>query len=109
MDNIALRAAAGEVNMNHIPPELERYTEFLNAQPEDIRSTFYYSLCIMMVDEGKMKLVDKQAVEDGDIFVFQSSTGQEFGVARPDIGNEDDALMVRALRMVLRDEGILEN
>jgi hypothetical protein len=93
--------------MIHIPPELERYTEFLISQPTDVQNTFYYSLCIMMVNQGRMDLVDKQASEEGDICVFRSGNGEEFHVLRPDIGDEDDDLLVRALKMVLRDEGIL--
>lgn len=93
--------------MTHIPPELIRYTEFLNDQPADVQNTFYYSLCIMKVEQGKMELVDRQPGEDGDIYVFRSGNGQEFSVLRPDIGYEDDELLVRALRMVLRDAGML--
>ena len=95
--------------MTHIPPEIKNYTEFLNAQPKDAQSTVYYSLCLMMVEEGKMTLANRLASEDGVIYVFRSGTGEEFRVARPDIGYEDDALMVRALRMVLRDEGMLQD
>jgi hypothetical protein len=95
--------------MIHIPPELERYTDFLNAQPSDVQSTFYYTLCMMMVGQGRMELVNSQAGEDGDIYVFRSGTGEEYRVVRPDIGYEDDALMVRALKMVLRDEGMLQD
>ena len=95
--------------MTRIPPELEGYEEFLNGQPEDAQSTFHYSLCLMMVEEGKMALVDRQSGEDGVICVFRSGSGEEFRVVRPDIGDEDDALILRALKMILRDEGMLDD
>ena len=76
--------------MTSLPPELEGFAQFLDAQPSNVRDIFHYCLCLMMVEAGKMEMVETFGGEDGAIYVFQSSTGEEFSVVRPDIGEEGE-------------------
>ena len=43
--------------MKDLPAELQIFGSFLNAQPQPVREAFQYSLCLLMVESGDMKLV----------------------------------------------------
>lgn len=54
-----------------------------------------------------MELVDIQPGETNPIYVFESSNGDTFGVARPQLTNAQEAELKAALREILKDEGLL--
>jgi hypothetical protein len=45
--------------MSTLPPELDAFASILDAQPETARGAFQYCLCLLMVEAGKMRLVEK--------------------------------------------------
>ena len=91
------------------PPELEGFTEFLDAQPAGLQNIYQYCLCLIMVEAGKIELVETLAGEEGAICVFRSGTGLEFDVVKPKIYESDEELLVETLRKMLKDEGLLDD
>jgi len=94
--------------MTDLPPELEGFAEFLDAQPSNVRDVFFYCLCLMMVETGKMELVDTIAGDESPLCLFRTNTGEEFSVPKPDISPEGEVVLVDALRSILEEEGLLD-
>ena len=93
--------------MTDLPPELEGFASLLEAQPQPVREVFQYCLCLMMVEAGKMRLVDTVPGEASPISVFESAAGESFSVARPPMSQEEEAEVITVLRDILNDEGML--
>ncbi|HET6443393.1 MAG TPA: hypothetical protein VFI27_02345 [candidate division Zixibacteria bacterium] len=93
--------------MTDLPPELEGFASLLEAQPQPVREVFQYCLCLMMVEAGKMRLVDTVPGEASPISVFESAAGESFSVARPPMSQEEEAEVKAMLREILKDEGML--
>jgi hypothetical protein len=72
--------------MTDLPPELDAFASILDAQPAPVRDAFQYCLCLLMVEAGKMRLVEKRSSENGRVCVFVTSVGDRFSVARPAMG-----------------------
>jgi hypothetical protein len=93
--------------MIQLPPGLEGFAGFLEAQPETVRGIFYYCLCLAMVETGKMRLIKTQAGEMGQVCIFETSAGEQFAVPRPVLGEEQEAAVIQSLREILEDDGLL--
>ena len=93
--------------MTDLPPELEGFASLLDAQPQPVREVFQYCLCLMMVEAGKMRLVDTVPGEASPISVFGLAAGETFSVARPPMSQEEEAGVIAMLREILKDEGML--
>jgi hypothetical protein len=72
-----------------------------------VRDAFHYCLCLVMVEAGVMRPVEKVSGERGEVYVFQTRAGDRFHVARPDISKEQEAALIDVLREILKDEGAL--
>lgn len=90
------------------PPELEGFSEFLDAQPPSLQNIYQYCLCLIMVEAGKMELVETPSGGEEAICIFRSVNGLEFDVVKPKIYEPDEELLVEALRKLLRDDGLLD-
>jgi hypothetical protein len=93
--------------MTDLPPELEGFASLLDAQPQPVREVFQYCLCLMMVEAGKMRLVDTVPGEASPICIFETVAGDTFSVPRPALSQEEEAEVINVLRGILKDEGIL--
>lgn len=90
-----------------LPPELQSFASFLDAQSGPVRDDFAYCLCLMMVEAGKMRLLETLPGESSSICVFESSVGDIFSVQRPPLSHEEEAGMIEVLRDIHKDEGLL--
>jgi hypothetical protein len=54
---------------DRFPPALSAFTQSLDAQPEPVRSDFHYCLARLMVETGKVKLVETRPGEAGGLCV----------------------------------------
>jgi hypothetical protein len=93
--------------MAELPPELEGFAALLDAQPGPVREIFQYCLCLMMVEAGKMQLVEMLPGEASAICVFKSSAGETFSVARPTMSQEEEAEVITVLGEILTDGGMV--
>jgi hypothetical protein len=90
-----------------LPSALIDFAPLLDAQPQPVREVFQYCLCLMMVEAGKMRLVDTVPGEASPISVFESAAGESFSVARPPMSQEEETEVIAMLREILKDEGWL--
>jgi hypothetical protein len=54
------------------PPDLTAFASLLDAQPAPVRDAFNHCLCLLMVEAGKMRLVETQPGESGEVCVFET-------------------------------------
>ena len=64
-----------------------------------MRDAFHYCLCLLMVEAGRMRLV-----ENGEICVFETAARRKFSVTRPDLSRDQEAALIDVLREILKDE-----
>ena len=76
----------------------------LDAQPAPVRDAFHYRLCLLMVEAGKMRPVEKVPGETGKIRVFAATSGDHFSVVRPTLSRDQKAAPIDVLRDTLKDE-----
>jgi hypothetical protein len=93
--------------MTHLPSELAAFSYLLDAQPAPVRDAFNYCLCLLMVEAGKMHLVEKVPGGPGNrvVCVFATTRGDHFRVAEPKISKATKAALIDVLREILREEG----
>ena len=88
--------------MTTLPLELAAFEYLLDTQPAPVRDAFHYCLCLLMVETGKMRLV-----ENGEICVFETVARVKFSVTKPDLSRDQGAALIDVLREILKDEGEL--
>jgi hypothetical protein len=93
--------------MPTLPPELAAFSYLLDAQPAPVRDAFHYCLCLLMVEAGKMRLVEKLPGENGEICLFETAARVKFSVTRPVLSRDQEAALIDVLREILKDEGEL--
>jgi hypothetical protein len=49
--------------MLDLPPELARFADYLDTRPAHIQIIFRYCIYLMMVEDGKLKLVETTSEE----------------------------------------------
>jgi hypothetical protein len=91
--------------MSNLPPELQQFAALLDAQPGPVQVAFQYAMCLLMVESGKMRLVETVPGENGPYCVFETIAGDTFSVTKPPIDKEAEAALVEQLRAILDDEG----
>lgn len=93
--------------MTNLPPEIQQFAALLDAQPGPIQSAFQYAMCLLMVESGKMRLVETLPGENGATCVFETLTGGSFtfSVTKPPVSKETEALLVEQLRAILDEDG----
>jgi hypothetical protein len=92
--------------MNNLPPELQQFAVILDAQPGPVQVAFQYAICLLMVEAGKMRLVETIPGESGPYCVFETIAGDTFSMTRPPIDKETEAALIEQLRLILdEDEG----
>lgn len=95
------------MTLTELPPEIQGFASFLDAQSSPVRGAFAYCLCLMMVETGKMRLVDTLPGETSPICVFETFVGDTFRVPHPPMNREEEAEVIALLRDILKDEGML--
>jgi hypothetical protein len=92
--------------MNDLPPELQQFAAILDAQPGPVQAAFQYAICLLMVEAGKMRLVETWPGETGAICVFETLAGDSFSVTKPPMDKETEVVLIEQLRAILDDEGV---
>ena len=92
--------------MPTLPPELAAFSYLLDAQPAPMRDAFHYCLCLLMVEAGVMRLVEKVPGENGEIFVFETVARVKFSVTKPALSRDQEAALIDVLREILKEEGL---
>ncbi len=87
-----------------LPPELQQFAALLDAQPGPVQVAFQYALCLLMVEAGKIRLVETRPGENGAICVFETLIGESFSVTKPPLPKEIEAVLVEQLRVILDEE-----
>jgi hypothetical protein len=88
--------------MTTLPPELAAFSYLLDAQPSPVREAFHYCLCVLMVEAGKMRLVEK--VPGEHVCVFATTRGERFSMVEPKMSKVSKAALIDVLREIFEDE-----
>jgi hypothetical protein len=91
--------------MSNLPPAIQEFAAILGIQSRPVQMAFQYALCRLMVEYGKMRLVETIPGENGATCIFETTAGDLFNVTRPPMDKETEAALVVQLRKIFDDEG----
>lgn len=92
---------------NQLPSELQMLSAYVDGLAPPVRQTFDYSLCLMMVETGKMSLLTTMPGEDGQLCLFATKNGEQFWILRPPLLPEQEKALIAAVRKILHDKNLL--
>ena len=91
-------------NQSKLPPELQALAQPMDEQPEDVQELFRYALTMLMVEDGKAKIVETNHVDNPEYLTVETSAGDVFKILKPQVS--DDLLgKMRALAREILNEG----
>ncbi len=93
--------------MSDFPLEFATFASLFDAQPAPERDAFAYCLAMIMVEAGKARLVKTVPGENGPVCVFESSAGERFSLARPEMTAEQEGMVKVMLKVILEEGGWL--
>ena len=65
-----------------------------------MRDAFHYCLCLLMVEAGKMRLVEKVP---GEICVFETTVGERFSAVESAINKQQELALIGVFGGVLEE------
>ena len=68
----------------------------VDAQPEDVRELFHYALTMLMVEDGKAKIIERHHVDNLEYLTIETLAGDVFEILTPQV-SEDLLDKMRAL------------
>ncbi len=83
-------------NQQSLPPELQAIAQLMDEQPEDVRELFQYALTMLMIEDGKAKIVETHHVDNLEYLTVETSAGDVFEIIKPQV-REDLLGKMRAL------------
>jgi hypothetical protein len=92
--------------MADLPPELTQFAAILDAEPGPIQVIFRYCLAMLMVEADKARLISTEPGESGAMCTFQTVAGDTFTLLKPPLSEDDEAAMIKQLRIILGEEGM---
>lgn len=95
------------MNDTSLPPELEAFSTLLSTLPAPTQMAFHYCLCLMMVEAGKMYLLETLPGDAGPVCVFESLLKERFTIPKPPLSADEEAQVIAVLREILQEEGWL--
>jgi hypothetical protein len=87
------------------PSEHLTFGSLLDAQPAPIQAALEYCLALLMVERGQVKLIGHQPGEAGPISTFRTKAGNIFTLAKPPLGQADEAAIREVVRQMLDADG----
>jgi hypothetical protein len=89
-----------------LPPELDAFASYLDAQLPNVRELFQYALAMLMVESSKAKIVETHTTDDGrQRMLIWTAANDSLSIAKPLV---DDALleqMMEIVRGVVAEDG----
>jgi len=87
--------------MANLPPELQQLATHMDAQPAHVQVIFQYCLYLMMVQAGKVELIETTPSDSGPLCTFRTVAGDMFTLVKPQIRPEQEAALIEQLREIL--------
>ena len=84
------------MQIDKLPPEFEMLSRVVDAQPEDVRELFHYALTMLMVEDGKAKIIERHHVDNLEYLTIETLAGDVFEILTPQV-SEDLLDKMRAL------------
>ena len=83
-------------NQSKLPPELQAIAQLMDEQPEDVQELFRYALTMLMIEDGKAKIVETHYVDNLEYLTVETSARDVFDILKPQV-SEDLLGKMRAL------------
>jgi len=91
--------------MNKLPLEFTPFIHLID-QFDPLQLIFPYYLCLMLVEDGQMQLVETLPGESGLTCIFETTASNRFSVVKPPISKEIEADLIEQLREILTENGL---
>jgi hypothetical protein len=92
-----------------LPPDLEGFASYLDAQLPNVRELFHYALAMLMVEGAKAKVVETHTTDDGrQRLLIWTVAGDSISIAKPLLDDASLAQMMEIVRGVVAEDGEAE-
>ena len=61
-------------------------------------------MCLILVEAGKMELIETIPSENGPLCTFRTVTGELFRITQPEICKEQETALIEQLKVILSKE-----
>jgi hypothetical protein len=85
-------------------PALQTLAHLLDAQPEDVRELFHYSLAMLMVENGEAKITARHHVDNLEYLTIKTTAGDVFEILTPQVSDERLQQSRTLAREILRQD-----
>ena len=89
---------------SNLPPEFEILSRIADAQEPNVRELFQYALTMLLVEDGKAKILQQHAVGMREHLELRTNAGVAFTIVKPDISAELLVQMQEMVREILDEE-----
>jgi hypothetical protein len=89
-----------------LPPELDAFASYLDAQLPNVRELFHYALAMLMIEDAKAKIVETHTTDDRrQRMLIQTIAGDSFSIAKPLVEHALLEQMMKIAREVVAEDG----
>lgn len=85
-----------------LPPEMDKIARRANLHSSDARELFTYALALLLVDQRRATIVERQSMGPRERVVFRGGSGNTFAVVRPLVSDMTLKRVKVLARIVLR-------
>lgn len=90
---------------HNLPDELQDFAEMLDKQPANVRELFHYALVMLMVEDGKAEVIERQEIDGRTELTIRTSAIEIFQIMKPEVSEELLARMSELAREELMRDG----
>src|SRR5437588_12641744 len=87
-----------------LPPDLEAVGKLIELQPPDVRELFQYALAMVMVEQGKGRILERHATDDGEVYTLSTADGQMISMPKPKVKDEYIKRLMEAVREIIAED-----
>src|SRR5438105_11821289 len=87
-----------------LPPDLEAVGKLIELQSPDVRELFQYALAMVMVEQGKARILERHATEAGELYTLSTAGGETISIPKPQVRDEYIERLMQAVREIIAED-----
>ena len=91
-------------NQPELPSELQDLAQLLDDQPEDVQELFRYALVMLMIEDNKAQIIERQSVDNLEYLTVKTNAGDVFEILKPQVSEDVLAKMRARAREILEQD-----
>jgi len=89
---------------NTLPPALDALAHLMDAQPANVRELFQWSLAMLIVEQGKARIIEQHTMDERVYCTYATSAADVFSVVKPNVRDELLQEMMATVREIVAED-----